>query len=46
VIINGEDEEDGRIADRAKITDLWVTGAVAVPVNARFTARELGYVVP
>jgi len=23
IIINGEDEEDGRMADRAKITDLW-----------------------
>lgn len=23
MVINGEDEEDGRMADRAKITDLW-----------------------
>ena len=23
IIINGEDEEDGRMADRAKISDLW-----------------------
>jgi hypothetical protein len=26
IIIDGEDEEDGRMADRAKITDLWGCG--------------------